>query len=1469
MLYQYPLTPMQEGMAFNVASGREPGVEVEQMVWALPEDVDVPLLQRAWREAIARHDALRTRFRWDSGGVQEVLASVDLPWTEVEGSPDVEAPEAALEAFLRADRLRGIDLGAAPLMRLTLFRFGARDYRLVWTFSHAALDGRAFTRVVEEVLSAYDALRTGETWEPDPAPPFRDFADWMAAQDWSGAEAYWRRTLEGVTAPTSLGIVEPGDGGEGHALVEQGCSAALTEALHRRAEAEGVTVNTLVQGAWAVVLSRYSGDEDVVFGAIRACRKGSVDGSEDIVGVLINTVPVRTAVPMDAPLGRWLRALRAQWVDLRSVELAPLAQVQRWAGLGAGTPLFESLVVFEGYELEAALQARSGAWTHRRFGLHQQTGFPLTLYGYDGDRLRLALEYDIGRVVLEAASRMLNHVVTALEGLADEATPTVGDVDILSDAEVGAALYHPNDTDRPFEPVCIHDAVAEQTREQPGHTAVIGAGGELTYGELAARVDRLARYLQDRGVGRRDRVGVHLGRSVDLPVALLAVLRVGAAYVPLDPAFPAARLAFMAEDAGLVAVLTEAGAGPLPPLECPIVDLAETPWLETAGALALPEVGPSDLAYVIYTSGSTGRPKGVMVEHGNVAAFFAGMDAHLLPAGGPHEGDARSGGGTAAGQTWLAVTSISFDISVLELLWTLSRGATVVVQPDARTAARQTAEEALDAVAFSLFYFASDEGETGDEGKYALLLDGARFADAHGFEAVWTPERHFHAFGGLYPNPSVVSAALAAVTERVHLRAGSCVSPLHHPARIAEEWAVVDNLSGGRVGISFAAGWQPRDFLLRPEGFADRKDTMFRDIEEVRALWRGEERTFAGHDGAPTPVRTLPRPVQPELPVWITAAGNPETFHAAGAKGYHVLTHLLGQRVEDLAEKIAVYREARRAHGHDPAAGRVTLMLHTFVGDDDDAVRETVRAPMKAYLRSSIGLIQAAAWAFPTFRAQTTDAQGRFSVDGLSEEALEEVLDFSFERYFETSALFGSVATCGRQVERVRAAGVDEVACLIDFGVDADSVRAMLPALARLRAEVSGAAAPSEAPSVASLIRAHGVTHLQCTPTQARLLAADPDALAALGGLECMLVGGEALPGALAAELRAAGAGRLLNVYGPTETTIWSSAHAVEENVEGTVAIGRPLANQRFYVLDDRRRPVPAGLTGELWIAGAGVTRGYLGRPDLTAERFVGDPYRAGERMYRTGDLARRRPDGVVEFVGRADAQVKVRGHRIELGEVEAALQAHPDIREAAAVAREDAPGIVRLVAYVTPQHGAVPSREALRDHLSQRLPGYMVPDAFVPLERLPLTPNQKVDRKALPAPGSAAAAPIEPARSEGGARMEGHRPGLESPLADGAIEDAIMRIWCEVLHVEGVAPTDNFFDLGGHSLLAMQVQVRLQADLGRSIRVVDLFRYPTVRALAAYLGPDTGGDGAPAETVRGGSDRGAARRNAMLKRRP
>ncbi|MGK5728606.1 LLM class flavin-dependent oxidoreductase [Streptomyces sp. URMC 124] len=346
-------------------------------------------------------------------------------------------------------------------------------------------------------------------------------------------------------------------------------------------------------------------------------------------------------------------------------------------------------------------------------------------------------------------------------------------------------------------------------------------------------------------------------------------------------------------------------------------------------------------------------------------------------------------------------------------------------------------------VDFSLFYFANDSASEGGGNRYELLMEGAKFADRNGFTAVWTPERHFHPFGGTYPNPSVTSAAIAAVTERVHIRAGSVVAPLHHPLRIAEEWSVVDNISGGRVGISVASGWHATDFCFNPGAYENRRAGLFEQAEQVRKLWRGEPMTVTGGTGDEASVRIFPPPVQPELPVWITSGGDSRTVQEAGAGGYGLLTHLLGQDLDQLAEKIALYRKAYAERpGADGTPGHVALMVHTFLGEDDDAARETVRAPLSAYLRSSLGLI---------LNGSQMGAARKIDPSKLREKDIDFLVARAFDRYYDDGGLLGGVEKCRAVVRRLRSIGVDEIACLIDFGLPAQEVLGSLDHLDRLR----------------------------------------------------------------------------------------------------------------------------------------------------------------------------------------------------------------------------------------------------------------------------------------------------------------------------------------------------------------------------------------------------------------------------------
>ena len=1055
-----------------------------------------------------------------------------------------------------------------------------------------------------------------------------------------------------------------------------------------------------------------------------------------------------------------------------------------------------------------------------------------------------ALHFDAARLTEAGAELLAARLAHVAEHLSRNVAPQ--DIPALPASEL-ALLQSWNNTETPFSSTCLPQLIEAQVAKTPDQVAVVVEDKSLTYAELNAAANQAAHVLRDMGVGKDVLVGLYTSRSLEMLIGALAIMKAGGAYVPLDPAYPAHRITGYLEDSAVSVIVTQSAiAGGLPDHNAALLELDRDPRLAHASSDNLePVAGPENLAYLIFTSGSTGRPKGVMIEHRNLSNFFTGMDERLHhdPAG-----------------TWLAVTSLNFDISVLELFYTLARGFKLVVTADESRAVLSngpvmTSNAEMD---FSIYYWGNDDGA--GEKKYELLLEGAKFADENGFVAVWTPERHFHAFGGPYPNPSVTGAAVAAVTKNIGVRSGSCVAPLHHPARIAEEWAVIDNLTNGRAGLAIASGWQPDDFVLRPENTPpNNKPAMMETIETVRKLWRGESVEFPKADGSQHAVVTQPRPVSKELPIWVTTAGNPDTWKEAGRIGANVLTHLLGQSIDEVAGKITLYHEALREAGHDPSDFKVTLMLHTFIAPTREMAREIAREPMKDYLRSAAGLIKQYAWAFPAFkRPEGVDNAFQLDLGSLEEDELEGILDFAFLRYFEDSGLFGTVQDCVAKVDALKRIGVNEVACLIDYGIGTEQVLEGLKPLAEVvrRSNSAQTMAVDDFSIAAQLVR-HKVTHMQCTPSMARMICLNDEARGALAGVQHLMIGGEALPGALVDDLKSASGAQIINMYGPTETTIWSSTRKADG--EGTVPLGQPIANTQFYVLDEQGAHCAIGSEGELCIAGQGVARGYWKRDDLTAERFVESP--DGNRMYRTGDLVRRTATGELEFLGRVDNQIKLRGYRIELGEIESALEAQAGVSQAVVVAREDTPGDVRLVAYVT-GHSLAP--EGLRAAMKAKLPVHMVPSVVEAIERFPLTPNKKIDRAALPAP-KPLRKPAAPVASE-------------TPVA-GASADVtaqVTAIWRAILGVQDISPSDNFFDIGGHSLLAVQAHREIRDTLGAKISITDIFRFPVLSALAEKV-TESGGQGSaiPAAAPSAASaptsapvSRAESRADAMSKRR-
>ncbi|KAA0920366.1 LLM class flavin-dependent oxidoreductase [Aquicoccus porphyridii] len=1126
-------------------------------------------------------------------------------------------------------------------------------------------------------------------------------------------------------------------------------------------------------------------------------------------------------------------------------EVAP-GYVSRWVPLRAGDDL-DTARKHPCFALDIEARDREiGRVAMPQVGLADQGGL------IEGTALTItpgAIHFDGARAG-EALARLwaarLEHLaqVPGALDMAPEALP------VLPETERDLVINGWNATETDHDPdLCIHHAFEAQAARTPEATALVFEGESLSYGELNARANRVAHVLRDMGVGPGTLVGLAVERSLHLLVGALGILKAGGAYVPLDPAYPADRIRLYAEDSGApVIVTTSATQSALPATSAAALVLDADPRIASAPeANAKSGVIGADLAYLIYTSGSTGKPKGVMVEHRNVSNFFTGMDARI-----PHE----------PGSVWLAVTSLSFDISVLELFWTLARGFKLVLSGDESRTLVSHGRIAMTGkgMDIGLFYWGNDDGP--GKQKYRMLLEGAKFADTHGFSTVWTPERHFAAFGGPYPNPAVTGAAIAAVTQNIAVRSGSCVAPLHHPLRIAEDWAVIDNLTNGRAGLGIASGWQPDDFVLRPENAPpNNKVAMFDTIEKIRALWRGEAVQFPNGKGKDCAVLTQPRPVSKELPVWLTIAGNPQTWREAGEIGANVLTHLLGQSIDEVGEKIRIYHDALRGAGHDPEDFNITLMLHTYVAETREKAREVARGPMRDYLGAAAALIKQYAWTFPAFKKpKGVDNPFDLDLETLTEDDLDGILEFAFLRYFEDSGLFGTVEDCLDRIEQLKRIGVTEIGCLIDYGIDPDLVLDGLKPLAEVHRRANLAQGMAEDDfSIAAQIMRHGVTHLQCTPSLARMIAMNEEARLALGRVKHLMIGGEALSGALVDEFAQITDARIENMYGPTETTIWSTTESAQAG-EGVVNIGTPIANTQVYVLDEAMQPVPVGVAGELWIGGAGVARGYWQREALTQERFVPNPFHGGQggRMYRTGDLVRWRADGRLEFLGRADNQVKLRGYRIELGEIETRLHEQPGIRQAVVMAREDNPGDTRLVAYLL-SDGAL-DEAALRSALARDLPEFMVPAHFVRLDQFPLTPNRKVDRKALPAP------------------MRGAAPEAAAAPDAGSVEGRIAGVWTHVLGVARIGARDSFFDLGGHSLLAVQAHREIRELCAvPKLAITDIFRFPTLEGLATRVrelvgdGPEPAAKPAPgkgSEPVMTESDMQSRRREMRAKRR-
>ncbi|WP_448032947.1 non-ribosomal peptide synthase/polyketide synthase [Bradyrhizobium liaoningense] len=1031
----YPLSPMQQGMLFHALRDGESGNYVNQISLEV-RGLDAGRLRAAWHEVSARHAVLRTGFAWRelSGAAQQVVyRSAHLPFEEEDWrapavTMDDEELRAALARVSQAERAKAFDLSQAPLQRVRLIRLDDARHWLVWTHHHILLDGWSAASLMAEILQ----YERGERLAPVRGR-YRDYIAWLQRQDREASTSFWRSALAELEEPSFLADMLGGpaiNGASGHGSVDLLLTADLTASLQAFARRERVTLNTLVQGAWAQLLRRHTGQRTVCFGATVSGRPAEISGAEDMVGLFINTLPVVDQANPQEGVGAWLRELQARNMDLRDHGWMPLYEIQRLAGR-SGRALFDNILVFENYPIDQALRSESESGC--RFGRVEQvsiTNYALTVAVFaKSDGINLGFRYDRGRFDDDQIRYLQVSLSRLLARIVADASRPLGALGGLDGDETQKVLGWSGRVERaPTCSVTIVQQIEARAEASPSSIALVFGDREISYGELNARANRLARRLRDHGIGRDRLVGLALERSVELIVSVLAVLKAGGAYLPLDPDYPSDRLLYMLCDSGAALVLSEERL--LMHLAPVIADANAEAWTidredeaRTEECEGNPDAAlhPDNLAYVMYTSGSTGVPKGVACSHRALEARLGWMQAEYRL--GP-------------GETLLHKTPFSFDVSVWEILWPLAAGA-----------------------------------------RLAIAAPGA------------------------HREPRLLVDAVIAHD----------VTTLHFVPQILE----------------------------------------------------------------------------------------------------HFVT--------------------------EPGATRCTSLKRLFAGGE-----------------------------------------------ALSLELMRRVL-----------AAFPSV--------------------------------------------------------------------------------------------------------------------RFDNRYGPTEALINATYWTCRDEGAARVPIGRPIPGVTIRILDTDLNMVPEGVTGELFIGGAGLARGYWRREKLTAERFIPDPFgQAGERLYRSGDLARWRADGAIDYVGRADHQIKVRGFRIELGEIEARLLELPGVRSAVVVAREIGAGR-QLVGYVS---GAGGLEEAgLRRALSAVLPDYMVPPRIAVLERLPLMPSGKVDRHMLPVPDVA----------HGSAEHQ-------APCTSAEI--AFAAIWAELLGQPAVSVSDNFFELGGDSIISLQMVSRARRA-GYLIGPRDVFEHQTLEALA------------------------------------
>ncbi|HZF08986.1 MAG TPA: amino acid adenylation domain-containing protein, partial [Thermoanaerobaculia bacterium] len=847
----YPLSPLQEGMLFETLFAPGSGVYVDQLLCRVAGHLDEVALERACQWTLDRHPILRTSFHGrDLGRALQVvhgrvaMSLESLDWRSLSAGETKER----LAGLVAADRKRGFDVSRAPLMRWTAVRTGETEHWLLWTHHHVLLDGWSLSAVTGEFLGAYRALHLGEESKAVRRQPYRDYIAWLESRDLAETEQYWRRALAGWSEPTPL--VAGLGRGEGHDKARRVLAESLSAALQGQARHHQLTLNTLVQGAWGLLLGRWGGVDDVVYGATVSGRPADLAGVEGMVGLFINTLPVRLRLGEVAPgprLSAWLRDLQSEQLELRQHEHSPLVKVQSWSEIPRGRPLFETILAFENYPVDESIRRAGGG----EGGLEivevvatEQPHYPLSLSVMPGEVLRLTLDYARGRFDASSASRMLGHLETVLGGmarsLAEGGGTVLRELPLLSEEESHQALHEWNDADSDFpREACVHELFEEWVRLQPERLAVEFGDERISYGELNRRANRLAHRLRTLGVGTESRVGLFVERSVRMVAGMLGILKSGGAYVPLDTSYPLERLSVMVEDARVSVLVSAPELLSLKPETQELVLLGEEEAepAEDLASLSRPE----SLAYVTFTSGSTGRPKGIGVSHRAVVRLVEGTNYIDL---GPQDRMAQ-------------VSNVTFDAATFEVWGALLRGGMLVGIPREVVLAPALFAQSLKSERVSaMFLTAALFNETARQAPDAFSGVRHLLVGGEALDPLWTrqvleagrPQRLLNAYG---PTEATTFSAWHLIEE---VEEGTRTIPIGRPLANARLYVADGEQRPAPMGIAgelliggegLARGYEGRSDLTAasfvPDGFGGEPGgRLYRTGDLVR--WDGAGR---------------------------------------------------------------------------------------------------------------------------------------------------------------------------------------------------------------------------------------------------------------------------------------------------------------------------------------------------------------------------------------------------------------------------------------------------------------------------------------------------------------------------------------------------------------------------------------------------------------------------------------------------